>query len=150
MKCVYGFVNLTDRNLYFQEVCGIAQQKVNRSKLISLKKVLKRRYELSYGAIEIEAQGQNFYFNFKDPGERNDFYKVLVKQVGPKCLTEKNLSQVTELWKNRLMSNFDYLMNINYIAQRSLNDFTQYPVMPWLITEFDSEMIDTEDPSIYR
>ena len=57
---------------------------------------------------------------------------------------------MTELWKNRLMTNFDYLLNINYIAQRSLNDFTQYPVMPWLITDFGSEKVDTEDPRIYR
>lgn len=150
MKCIHGFVNLTDRNLYFQEVSGTSSNKVCRAKLISLKKVLKRRYQLSYCAIEIEAQNQNFYFNFKESSERDDFYNILIKHVSSKCLTEKNLSQVTQLWKNRLMSNFDYLMSINYIAQRSLNDFTQYPVMPWLIKEFDSNKIDTEDESIYR
>lgn len=150
MTSIYGFVNLTDRNLYFQEISGSGLAKVHRSNLSSIRKVLKRRYELAYGAIEIEAAGQSFYFNFKDPSERNEFYQALIKHVGPKCLTEKTLNQVTELWKNRLMSNFDYLMNINYIAQRSLNDFTQYPVMPWLIIDFHSKSIDTEDPSIYR
>lgn len=117
---------------------------------MSIRKVLKRRYELAYGAIEIEAASQSFYFNFKDPGDRNDFYEALVKHVGPNCLTEKTLNQVTELWKNRMMSNFDYLLNINYIAQRSLNDFTQYPIMPWLIIDFQSPKIDLEDPQIYR
>lgn len=150
MTSIYGFINLTDRNLYFHEICGSGQKIVHRSKLISLRKVLRRRYELVYGAIEIEAVNETFYFNFKDPSDRNEFYNALVKYVGPNCFTEKKLEQVTELWKNRLMSNFDYLMSINYIAQRSLNDFTQYPVMPWLIIDFDSETIDIEDPKIYR
>ena len=150
MPSIYGFVNLTDRNLYFQEICGSGTGKVHRAKLLSIRKVLKRRYELAYGAIEIEAANQNFYFNFKDPQDRNDFYNALIKHVSSKCLTEKTLNQVTELWRNRMMSNFDYLLNINYIAQRSLIDFTQYPVMPWLIIDFTSDKIDTEDPQIYR
>lgn len=150
MASIYGFVNLTDRNLYFQEICGSGSGKTHRASLASFRKVLKRRYELAYGAIEIETPKENFYFNFKDPGDRNDFYNAIVKHVRPNCLTEKRLQQVTELWKNRMMSNFDYLMNINYIAQRSLTDFTQYPVMPWLLTEFESSEIDVEDPRVYR
>ena len=150
MTSIYGFINLTDRNLYFQEICGSGVAKVHRAKLISIRKVRKRRYELANGAIEIEAATQSFYFNFKDPADRNDFYNALVKHVGPNCLTEKTLNQVTELWKNRMMSNFDYLLNINYIAQRSLNDFTQYPVMPWLLINYKDKELDLEDPANYR
>lgn len=150
MTSIYGFVNLTDRNLYFQEICGSTTGKVHRASLVSVRKVLKRRYELAYGAIEIETPKETFYFNFKDPGDRNDFYNALIKHVRSSCFTEKTLNQVTELWKNRMMTNFDYLMNINYIAQRSFNDFTQYPVFPWLIIDFQSDQIDTEDPEIYR
>jgi factor associated with neutral sphingomyelinase activation len=150
MTSVYGFVNLTDRNLYFHEICGSNKKTVLRSKLISIRKVLKRRYQLSYSAIEVEANNQTYYLNFKDISCRNEVYDTLIRKVSPKCMTENNLSQVTELWKNRMMSNFDYLMSINYIAQRSLNDYTQYPVFPWLITDLGSSSIDVEDPSIYR
>lgn len=150
MTSIYGFVNLTDRNIYFHEISGSDEKKVLRSKIMSIKKVLKRRYELSYSAIEVEANNHTYYFNFKDILSRNEVYDTLIKKVSPKCMTENNLSQVTELWKNRMMSNFDYLMSINYIAQRSLNDYSQYPVFPWLILDFESSSINVEDPSIYR
>ncbi len=48
------------------------------------------------------------------------------------------------------MSNFDYLMLLNSYAQRSFADLTQYPVFPWVITDFDSEVLDLNDRSIFR
>jgi len=48
------------------------------------------------------------------------------------------------------MSNFDYLMEINSWAGRTMNDLTQYPVFPWVIADHESETLDFEDPAIYR
>jgi hypothetical protein len=33
-------------------------------------------------------------------------------------------------WQNGEMSNFDYLMYLNSLADRSFNDLAQYPVFP--------------------
>jgi len=44
-----------------------------------------------------------------------------------------DLSYVTELWRNRLISNFEYLMQLNHFAGRSFNDLTQYPVFPFVL-----------------
>jgi hypothetical protein len=41
-------------------------------------------------------------------------------------------------------------MLLNSYAQRSMNDLTQYPVMPWIIKDYKSEKLDLEDPMIYR
>lgn len=35
---------------------------------------------------------------------------------------------VTERWRRRLLSNFDYLSALNTLAGRSVHDLTQYPV----------------------
>jgi Beige/BEACH domain/WD domain, G-beta repeat len=61
-----------------------------------------------------------------------------------------NKSKFTELWKKRKISNFDYLMALNRMAGRSFNDLTQYPVFPWILTNYLSPTIDLKDSSIYR
>ena len=42
-------------------------------------------------------------------------------------------SGLTEKWRNREISNFQYLLALNSIAGRTYNDITQYPVFPWVI-----------------
>lgn len=39
---------------------------------------------------------------------------------------------------------------VNTYAQRSTLDLTQYPVFPWVITDFKSPVLDLKDPAVYR
>jgi len=48
------------------------------------------------------------------------------------------------------MSNFYYLMLLNSYAQRSMRDLTQYPVMPWILKDYKCEVLDLQDPMVYR
>ena len=59
-------------------------------------------------------------------------------------------SKVTEQWRRRKISNFEYLMALNRMAGRSFNDLTQYPVFPWVIADYTSETIDLTDSRVYR
>jgi hypothetical protein len=43
------------------------------------------------------------------------------------------------MWQNGNLSNFDYLMSVNEAGNRSILDLTQYPVFPWVITDFTSD-----------
>ena len=52
-----------------------------------------------------------------------------------------NNSNKTEKWKEQKMSNFDYLMFLNSISSRSLNDLAQYPVFPWVVLNFQSSTL---------
>lgn len=36
------------------------------------------------------------------------------------------------------------------LADRTTNDLTQYPVFPWVISDYLSEEIDLNDPKSYR
>ena len=38
------------------------------------------------------------------------------------------------------ISNFEYLMCLNTLAGRSYNDLMQYPVFPWIVADYDSEV----------
>ncbi len=59
-------------------------------------------------------------------------------------------SGITQKWVDGEMSNFEYLMAINKYAGRTFADLTQYPVFPWVITEYEGQDIDLSDPSVYR
>ena len=38
------------------------------------------------------------------------------------------------------ITNFQYLMHLNTLAGRSYNDLMQYPVFPWVLADYDSEV----------
>lgn len=59
-------------------------------------------------------------------------------------------SRLTELWRRRQISNFQYIMELNVIAGRSYNDITQYPVFPWVLSDYSSNILDLNDPSSFR
>lgn len=40
------------------------------------------------------------------------------------------------------ISNFQYLMHLNTLAGRSYNDLMQYPVFPWILADYDSEVAE--------
>lgn len=43
-------------------------------------------------------------------------------------------------FKRGEISNFQYLMHLNTLAGRSYNDLMQYPVFPWILADYDSEV----------
>ena len=57
---------------------------------------------------------------------------------------------MTQKWQRREISNFEYLMFLNTIAGRTYNDLNQYPVFPWVITNYDSPELDLSSPNNFR
>ena len=53
-----------------------------------------------------------------------------------------SLATLTEHWKNWKLSNFEYLIYLNLFANRSYTDLNQYPVMPWIIRNYESKKLD--------
>ena len=76
-----------------------------------------------------------------------------VKQFPEKSLKfiQEQLHQITKAWIQGSISNFDYLMQLNIISGRSFNDLCQYPVMPWVLSNYSSnEIPDLNDPDNFR
>ncbi len=59
-------------------------------------------------------------------------------------------SGLVKKWVRREISNFDYLIQLNTIAGRTYNDLSQYPVFPWLLTDYTSAELDLNNPDVYR
>ena len=82
-------------------------------------------------------------------------YSLLPKQAqnrsqSPSTRLEDLIQDSTHKWQRRELSTFEYLMEVNFIAGRSYNDLTQYPVFPWILQDYHSTSIDLCDPRNYR
>nr|CCD13527.1 unnamed protein product [Trypanosoma congolense IL3000] len=79
-----------------------------------------------------------------------------ISNMAPHVVTEtcsqkaNRLSELVDLWRQRRISNRLYLLCLNDIAGRTVADMGQYPVMPWVITDYQSPSIDLKDANIYR
>ncbi|KAK3238272.1 hypothetical protein CYMTET_51703 [Cymbomonas tetramitiformis] len=56
----------------------------------------------------------------------------------------------TEAWSAGKMTNLEYLMRLNAAAGRSLQDLSQYPVMPWVLVDYAFPDLDLEEPASFR
>lgn len=57
---------------------------------------------------------------------------------------------MTMAWREGRMTNFAYLMALNTLAGRSMNDLTQFSCFPWVLADYDSEELDLSDPASFR
>ena len=72
---------------------------------------------------------------------------------GPRSLSPRahlEASRVTERWRQRELSNYEYLLALNTLAGRTFADLTQYPVMPWVLADYTSPALDLSDARSYR
>lgn len=59
------------------------------------------------------------------------------------------LQRITTAWQAGDLSNLDYLLYLNLVS-RSFHDLTQYPVFPWVLTDYRSAQLDLEDAKSFR
>ncbi|XP_061048536.1 lipopolysaccharide-responsive and beige-like anchor protein isoform X2 [Eubalaena glacialis] len=130
-----------------------------------IRSIFSRRYLLQNTALEIfMANRVAIMFNFPDPATVKKVVNYLprvgigtsfgllqtrrISLASPRQLFKA--SNMTQRWQHREISNFEYLMFLNTIAGRSYNDLNQYPVFPWVITNYESEELDLTLPSNFR
>ncbi|XP_055844973.1 protein FAN-like isoform X2 [Episyrphus balteatus] len=141
---------LTNSFIYLQHYNNIQSEPVIKIKLDSVTSFTKRRFLLRHIGLEIYwNHNQHLYVSFKNVIDRNNFISLVEEQSDFK---PPNIEQhsMTLKWQNRLISNYQYLLYLNGLADRSFKDLTQYPVFPWVITDYTSETLNLNDESIYR
>ena len=133
--------------------------------LNEIRAIFTRRYLLQQNAIEIFlAQRTSIMFAFAD----YETVKKVVKYLPPvgvgvkygipqsrraSLMSPKQLfaaSNMTQKWQKREISNFEYLMFLNTIAGRTYQDLNQYPVFPWILTNYESNELDLAQPTNFR
>ncbi|XP_066574555.1 lipopolysaccharide-responsive and beige-like anchor protein isoform X2 [Amia ocellicauda] len=130
-----------------------------------IRAIFSRRYLLQNTALEIfMANRTAVMFNLPDQATVKKVIHCLprvgvgtnfglqqtrrISLASPKQLFKA--SNMTQRWQRREISNFEYLIFLNTISGRTYNDLNQYPVFPWVITNYESEELDLTLPSNFR
>jgi factor associated with neutral sphingomyelinase activation len=120
------------------------------------------------------------YFNFATKALRDTVYELIASCDRYSPLATQTLTSMTSAWLSKTISTFEYLLFVNQQAGRSWMDLTQCernrqvvlcaiprmiwllsatvccfppstdPVMPWVLTDFESETLDLNNPEVYR
>ncbi|XP_061156042.1 neurobeachin-like [Syngnathus typhle] len=130
-----------------------------------IRAVFSRRYLLHNTGLEVfMANRTSVMFNFPDQATvKRVVYSLPRVGVGTSyglpqarrisLATPRQLfksSNMTQRWQRREISNFEYLMFLNTIAGRTYNDLNQYPIFPWVLTNYDCEELDLTLPGNFR
>ncbi|BBN03886.1 factor associated with neutral sphingomyelinase activation [Marchantia polymorpha subsp. ruderalis] len=173
-----GRVVLTQARLYFQPLHNLNNDNPVRSHpFSSIVAVARRRHALRHIGMEVffkdEGQvvrnissgtftgGASVFYTFQSVQKRDAAVSTLLEQLGGHkgaaaeagSLLEADgcwLQRLTAAWQARLVSNYDYLVYLNLAAGRSFCDLTQWPVMPWVLSDYKSKILDLSDPSVFR
>jgi len=143
-----------------KEMSSDVQSKRTRQwKFSEMNGIIIRGYNLMRQAIEIYLANHKSVFIILFSEENlNLFIKILQKKINKHrpqlCLVdhqkqENMLLKAKEDWKHKKITNFEYLMTLNFCSDRSFSDLSQYPVFPWVLSNYDRSNIDFT-PENYR
>ena len=170
---IRGQIQLTNKRIYFQPFHKQTSNPMLKYNLKDIKYIYKRRHIMRNDTIEFIVKKSNKYSDLNrtlSSGPLLDFHQydsLLLSFNGSKKIRDHvfslllkeplinvkqslSLSFVQKQWIDGNVSNFDYLMFLNQQSGRSFNDLTQYPIMPWIITDYQSKHIDLKNKNIYR
>ncbi|XP_026159212.1 lipopolysaccharide-responsive and beige-like anchor protein isoform X3 [Mastacembelus armatus] len=175
---VKGTLSVTSTELYFEvdeddpvfkaidpKILAYTEGLHGKWLFTEIRAIFSRRYLLQNTALEIfMANRIAVMFNFPDAatvkkvihslprvGVGTNFGLPQTRRIS--LATPKQLfkaSNMTQRWQRREISNFEYLIFLNTVSGRTYNDLNQYPVFPWVITNYDSKELDLTLPSNFR
>lgn len=91
-----------------------------------------------------------FLLTFESEENRDMIYDLLYKNTNQDCETNLSIDKYQKLWVEGSISNYEYLIALNSAANRTRNDLSQYPVFPWVLSNYETSTIDLNDPNNYR
>ncbi|XP_065203348.1 protein FAN-like [Planococcus citri] len=148
-----GKIVLSTQNLYFQPFNNIEPQQYIKIRISHIKSIIRRRFLLQHVGLEIyckeNSSTSHLYISLKTTKARDELYNAILKQPALN-LSESDQEIMTLQWQNGTISNYDYLLYINSMADRTFNDLTQYPVFPWVIADYSSSTLDLTNPKTFR
>ena len=135
-------------------------------KYADMRFIILRSYYYQDTSCEIYTfSNKSYLLNFKDNKELNKFIdNILNHEIfrpvkgkdfkGTKLLgyekaydkkSESFFVKIIEEWQNNSISTLHYIMWLNIFSGRSFNDLTQYPVLPWIITNYEKDELSIDD-----
>ena len=99
----------------------------------------------------------NLFYEKSKKNKKNNFLENLFKKqkkskfyIGS-ILDEKTLLEKTyEHWTLGHITTYSYLMILNTLSGRTFNDLAQYPIYPWVLSNFSTNELDFNNLKNYR
>ena len=121
--------------------------------LDQIQEVWPRRYQLNDCALELFFEvGVTRLVSFADQNKRDAFLAHLW-HMNPGWNVSSNPEcqrKLTQQWQDGKLSNFDYLMGLNKFAGRTFNDLMQYPIFPFVLSDYSSSTLDLNSVKSFR
>ena len=167
---------MTNKGVYFVPTISVNESINTTQKLLdqtkkwqvtfwtfdSIQDIRKLRYLHEDNSLELFFNyGKTALIAFESSKERdetsNQIEKSLVIRVDyesnnqiKKIWVFSSSNNITQQWIQRKISNFEYLMHLNSLAGRCLNDLAQYPVFPWILKDYESKELKLDEASTFR
>ncbi|XP_036073306.1 protein FAN, partial [Oryzias melastigma] len=147
-----GHVCITDESLYFQPLNGYPEQ-VIQIRLQRVRRIYKRRHGLKPLGLEVFCTENDLcsdiYLKFYNTADRDEIYYYMATFL-ENHITEHTAESYMLQWQRGHLSNYQYLLHLNNLADRSCNDLSQYPVFPWVIADYCSSQLDLTNAATFR
>ncbi|EAY11976.1 Beige/BEACH domain containing protein [Trichomonas vaginalis G3] len=143
-----SFLVYQQNNTYF---------KIHYDKIYS---ILQKPWRNEDNAIEIlTVLGESYLFKFLQ--NRLPAFLLLIKTINFKSLQIPiqfnndyikyfNEMKLTEKWVNCQISTFEYLSMLNRYSGRTFHSTKQYPIFPWVLSDYFTDEYSLDNPSLIR
>lgn len=144
-----GVFTITKSNYveYYASINNYKQRSpAKRFGLHEIKVFLVYRYLFKNKALHIfiYKHQRNVIFDFETEADMEVVKGIFEKECSNVDKYYTNVDHHTQLWVNGYMSNYDYLLYLNFIGSRSFLETSQYPVFPWIIKNYNDYDFKTQ------
>lgn len=157
-----GRFRVTPHNIYFMPIHGESSQSVERIAVSDVTTIRTLRHGCRNAAFEIAYLRHQWASNSTKYGtlmlsfpscqlqQRAITILQKVAQHPVENYDRRQLEVALNKWRTGDMSNFEYLMYLNFAAGRSFNDLSQYPIFPWIVQDYASAQLDLTNEKTFR
>jgi factor associated with neutral sphingomyelinase activation len=150
LEASQGWMMITEQRVYFQHIFPVIKSPLLIIDNTKISRINKRKLIFQNIGLEIFTEKKSFLFRFPTEKTRDLVFAGLSKALPEISSNEEILDEMTTKWQQRLITNYEYLLYLNQMANRTFNDFSQYPIFPWVLSNYSSTSLDLNDSSNYR
>lgn len=146
----WGAFVLTQNSLHFYVLMNSKPKSPLHISFQDINVCTKYKYQSKSTGLRIDLFSSPWplIFILETEEQKEGIYKFILNKIKFKNPLEM-LAEYTDQWSYGRLTNFEYLMVINNLSNRSTVDFSQYPVFPWIISKYQS-VFNLSDPTFFR
>uniref|UniRef100_A0A1A9W7K7 Lysosomal-trafficking regulator n=1 Tax=Glossina brevipalpis TaxID=37001 RepID=A0A1A9W7K7_9MUSC len=144
-----GEIIVTDHKLYFLATYRCKYFYVNCD-IANITEIWLKRHQHQEKAFEIFLDtNQSLFFSLQNCED----WKIMRDVFCDKIVVPPDQSKlllITQQWREGLLTNWEYLMSLNQISGRTYNDLMQYPIFPWILSNYTGDILNLNDATNFR